>query len=167
MGRKKIPESQKAISFSTSFPRDVFKEMEIKRGQQDRAKHISKALQWHWGLLSAVGLNMDDRFTYNEVSAILKVHKKIKVDVGQISVLKHQFALLFLSKEQDTQGLQGQRQLKALENKFGISTFVLRKKLNSLSELEALWLHLACERVGDNPESEEQAKFIFRCNHDL
>ena len=164
MGRKKIPESQKAISISTSFSRSVFEEMEVKRGNQDRAKHVSKALQWHWGLLSTVGIGMEDRFTYNEVSAILKVHKKIKVDAGQISFLKRQFSLLFLSKEQDTQGLHGQKQLKALENKFGISAMVLRKKLNSLSEMEALWLHLACERVGDNPENEEQVKFIFRCN---
>lgn len=164
MGRNKIPDEKKAKSFSTSFSRAVFDEMEQKRGEQDRAKHISNALQWHWSLLSAVGLGMDDRFTYNEVSAILKVHKKIKVDAGQISILKRQFALLFLSTEQDTQGLQGQRQLKALENKFGISTFALRKKLNSLSELEALWLHQICERVGRNPESEEQVKFIFRCS---
>ncbi len=163
MGRNKIPDSQKAISFSTSFSRNVFEEMEIKRGTQDRAKHISKALQWHWGLLSTVGIGMEDRFTYNEVSAILKVHKKIKVDAGQISFLKRQFSLLFLSIEQDTQGLQGQRQIKAIENKFGISAFTLRKKLNALSELEALWLHLACERVGDHPENEEQVKFIFRC----
>lgn len=163
MGRTKIPDSKKAVSFSTSFPRSVFEEMEIKRGEQDRAKHISKALQWHWGLLSAVGIGMDDRFTYNEVSAILKVHKKIKVEAGQISFLKLQFAMLFLAKEQDTQGLQGQKQLKSLENKFGISSFALRKKLTSLSELEVLWLHQACERVGGNPENEEQVKFIFRC----
>lgn len=164
MGRKKIPESEKARSFSTSFSRSVFEEMEIKRGNQDRAKHISKALQWHWGLLSAVGIGMEDRFTFNEVSAILKVHKKIKVDAGQISFLKRQFSLLFLSTEQDTQGLQGQRQIKAIENKFGISAFTLRKKLNALSELEALWLHLACERVGGEPENEEQVKLIFRCS---
>lgn len=163
MGRKRLPDSEKAVSFSTSFSRNVFEEMEIKRGKQDRAKFISKALQWHWGLLSAVGLGMDDRFTYSEVSAILKVHKKIKIDAGQISFLKHQFSLLFLSTEQDTQGLHGQKQLKALENKFGVSTFALRKKMNSLTELEALWLHLACERVGGNPENEEQVKFIFRC----
>ena len=163
MGRTKIPDSQKAISFSTSFSRLVFDEMEIRRGKQDRAKHISKALQWHWGLLSAVGIGMEGRFDYNEISAILKVHKKIKVDAGQISLLKREFSLLFLSTEQDTKGLHGQRQLKALENKFGISAFTLRKKLNALSELEALWLHLACERVGGNPENEEQVKFIFRC----
>lgn len=164
MGRKKIDASLKAKSFSTSFPKAVFEEMEIKRGKQDRAKHISTALQWHWGLLSAVGCGMDDRFTFAEISAILKVHKKIQVETGQISLLKRMFSLLFLAKEQDTQGLQGQRQLKALENKFDVSTFAIRKKLNSLSELETLWLHQACERVGDNPEDEEQVKFIFRCS---
>ncbi|MGB3225849.1 MAG: hypothetical protein WBB23_23880 [Desulforhopalus sp.] len=106
---------------------------------------------------------MDDRFTYNEVSTILKVYKKIKVEAGQISLLKRKFGLLFLAQEQDTKGLQGQKQLKALENKFGISTFALRKKLTSLTELEALWLHQVCERIGSNPESEEQIRFIFRC----
>lgn len=164
MGRNKIPDGEKAVSFSTSFPRKVFDDLELIRGEQDRAKHISRSLQWHWSLLSAVGLAMDDRFTYSEVAAILKVHKKITAEPGQISLLKNQFSLLFLSKEQDTKGLHGQRQLKALENKFEISTFALRKKLTSLSELEALWLLVACERVGGNPESEEQVKFIFRCS---
>lgn len=163
MGRRQKPDSIKAVSFSTSFPRVVFDEMEVKRGKQDRGKFISRALQWHWGLLSAVGLGMDDRFTFSEVSAILKVHKKIKVEDGQISLLKNQFSLLFLAQEQDTKGLQGQKQLKALENRFAISTFALRKKLTSLTELEALWLHQACERVGGNPEDEEQVKYIFRC----
>jgi hypothetical protein len=164
MGRKKIPFSKKAVGFCTSFPKNVFEEMEIKRGTLDRGKFISKDLQWQWGLLSSVGLAMDDRFTVNEVSAILKVHTKIQVEAGQVAFLKRQFGLLFLAQEQDTKGLQGQKQLKALENKFEISTFALRKKLTSLSELEALWLHLACERAGEmTGEDEEQIKFMFRC----
>ena len=134
-----------------------------RRGKQDRAKHISKALQWHWGLLSAVGIGMEDRFTINEVSAILKVHKKIKVDAGQISFLKRQFSSAFPFNRTGHKGFAWTTTTKAIENKFGISAFTLRKKLNALSELEALWLHLACERVGDNPENEEQVKFIFRC----